>query len=82
MLILRNVLIIVCQVLTFAIVIRAIMSWFQPRADNPLVVVLDRITEPILAPIRRLLPRTGMIDITPLIAIILLQLVVAVLSYA
>ena len=74
---LRNAVKIACDVLTFAIVIRAIMSWFGPRPDNPLVVVLDRITEPIVSPLRRLLPRTGAIDITPMIAIILLQVIVA-----
>lgn len=79
--ILRNALRIACDVLTFAIVIRSVLSWFGPRPDNPLVVVLDRITEPILNPIRRLLPRTGMIDITPLIAIILLQVIKTILSY-
>jgi YggT family protein len=35
--------------------------------------VLDQITEPILAPLRRVVPRLGMIDITPLVAIIILQ---------
>jgi YggT family protein len=35
--------------------------------------VLDQITEPILSPLRRIVPRVGMIDITPLVAIILLQ---------
>jgi YggT family protein len=35
--------------------------------------MLDQITEPILAPLRRIVPRIGMIDITPLVAIILLQ---------
>jgi len=35
--------------------------------------VLDQITEPILSPLRRIVPRIGMIDITPLVAIILLQ---------
>lgn len=81
MLILRNAVVIVCQVLTFAIVIRSVLSWFGPRPNNPLVALLDRITEPILAPLHRLLPRTGAIDITPMIAIILLQVIVAVMSY-
>ncbi len=43
--------------------------------SNPLVVVLHEITEPILAPLRSVVPRIGMIDITPLVAIILLQVI-------
>jgi YggT family protein len=43
----------------------------DPR--NPLIEMLDQITEPILSPLRRIVPRMGMIDITPLVAIILLQ---------
>lgn len=78
---LRNLVIILCQVLTFAIVIQAILSWFALRPGNPVVAVLHRITEPILAPLRRAIPRTGMIDITPLIAVILLQVVVALLNW-
>jgi len=64
-----------CQVLTFAIVFRAILSWFSPRPTNILAVILYRVTEPILAPLRRIIPRAGMFDFTPLVAIILLQLI-------
>jgi YggT family protein len=53
--------------------VRAILSWFALDPRNPLIQVLDQITEPILAPLRRIVPRIGMIDITPLVAIILLQ---------
>lgn len=64
-----------CQVLTFAIIFRAIMSWFSPRPTNILAVILYRVTEPLLAPLRRIIPRAGMFDFTPLVAIILLQLI-------
>jgi YggT family protein len=53
--------------------LRAIISWFALDPRNPLVEVLDQITEPILSPLRRIVPRIGMIGITPLVAIILLQ---------
>ena len=67
-----------CEVLTFAIFIRVILSWFSPR-PNALTVILEKITEPILAPLRRIIPRAGMFDLTPLVAIILLQLIAAFL---
>ena len=66
---------ILCQVLFWAIVVRAILSWFTIRPDNPLVNILHHITEPILAPLRRVIPRMGMLDITPVVAILLLWLV-------
>lgn len=62
-------------VLTFAIVIRALLSWFPLSLDNPLVVFLFQITEPVLAPLRRIIPRAGFLDLTPMIAIVVLQLV-------
>ena len=67
-------------VLTIAIIIRALLSWF-PNIDprNPLVEFIIAITEPILAPIRSVMPRIGMIDLTPMIAIILLQFIGRVL---
>ena len=73
-----NFLSILCEVLTFAIFIRVILSWFSPR-PNALTVILDKITEPILAPLRRIIPRAGMFDLTPMVAIILLQLIAAFL---
>jgi YggT family protein len=63
------------NVLQFAIVLRALMSWFNPSGDNPIVRFLDEITEPILAPLRRIVPRIGMVDITPLVAILLLSVI-------
>ena len=64
-----------CEVLTIAIVLRAILSWFSPRPTNILSVTVYRVTEPLLAPLHRLIPRAGMLDFTPLAAIMLLQLI-------
>lgn len=58
---------IVLNVLIFFIVIRALISWFSPDPFNPLVIFLHRVTEPILEPIRRLLPQMPL-DLSPLIA--------------
>jgi len=70
---------ILCELLTIAIILRAILSWFAPSSTNRLVIILNRVTEPILAPLRRIIPRAGMIDFTPLVAIILLQLIIYLL---
>ena len=64
---------ILCQVLAMAIFLRALLSWIPNlKPDNPLVRFLIDITEPILGPFRRIIPMIGMMDISPLIAMIVL----------
>ena len=65
-----NVLDILLTILYWLILIRALISWVNPDPFNPIVQFLNNVTEPILDPIRKLLPlgfRFG-IDISPLIA--------------
>jgi YggT family protein len=54
-------------VLYWLILVRALISWVNPDPFNPIVQFLYRTTEPILTPIRRILPPMG-IDISPLVA--------------
>lgn len=70
---------ILCLALTWAIIIRVVLSWFAIRHDNPLLTILYGITEPILSPLRSIIPRIGVIDVTPIVAIILLWLIPALL---
>ncbi len=65
--------------LTFAIIARAIVSWLPIDRYHPLIQFLDSITEPILAPLRRYVPMVGMMDITPIVALILLQIIQTIL---
>ena len=67
-------------ILNFAIIIRALMSWFNPSPENPIVRIVIEITEPVLAPLRRIVPRIGMIDITPIVAILLMNVIQATLE--
>jgi YggT family protein len=60
--------------------VRALLSWFNLPPGNRLVTLIFDLTEPILAPLRRVVPRIGMIDITPIVAIILMQFVSQVLQ--
>ena len=60
------------QFLAFTIFGRALVSWFPIDRDGPIVRVLDGITEPIVEPLRRVIPPIGMIDLTPTIAMIVL----------
>ena len=68
-----------CRILTLAVFLRAIMSWFVVSPYNLLIVLLNDITNPLLSPLRRVVPRLGVFDITPLIAIGLLYLIPFVL---
>jgi YggT family protein len=69
-----NFLVVLITILQIAIIGRALISWFPVDPSNPLVRVLTEITEPVLAPLRRVIPRFGMIDITPMVAIIVLSI--------
>ncbi len=59
------------QVLWVAIIVMAILSWVAPR--NDIMPMLHLLCEPVLAPIRRILPATGGLDLSPLIALLLGQ---------
>ncbi len=62
-------------VLIWAIFIRVILSWIWPNTENSTIQFLKDITDPILLPIKKILPKTGMIDFSPLIAILLFDLI-------
>lgn len=62
------------NVLLFAILGRVLISWIDPMGNMRATAILREITEPILAPLRSILPPLGMIDLSPLVAMLLLQL--------
>jgi YggT family protein len=61
-------------VLTLAILARVLLSWVRIDPYHPAVRLLIQVTEPILAPIRRLLPATAGLDFSPLIVIVALDI--------
>jgi YggT family protein len=61
--------------LIVAIFIRVIISWVGMDPRNPVVIFVHEITEPILAPIRQFMPRLGMLDLSPMVAIFILFLI-------
>lgn len=56
-----------------------IMSWIDPMGNYRISHILREIVEPILSPIRRVLPTIGMFDFSPIVALLLLQLIRGVL---
>ncbi len=66
-------LILFLQVLSYAIIGRVLLSWVDQGGNMRITQILNEITEPILAPLRSILPSGGMFDFTPIIAMLLLQ---------
>ncbi|HOR00970.1 MAG TPA: YggT family protein [Anaerolineae bacterium] len=65
--------------LNLAILARVIVSWLNVSPYNPIVSFIYQITDPILEPLRRIIPPLGMIDISPIIAMLLLSVVQRIL---
>jgi len=57
-----------------AILIQVILSWIAPGSYNPLIGLVHRIADPALAPARRIIPPISGIDLSPLVALVVLQL--------
>ena len=75
---------VILDIYTWVIIAAALISWVSPNPYNPVVRLLRRLTEPVLAPIRQLLPpwKTFGLDFSPMIVILLIQWVVPVLLRA
>jgi YggT family protein len=58
---------------TFTLFIQAILSWVGPGVSNPVGSVLWSMNEPLLRPVRRLIPPVSGLDLSPLVVIVLLQ---------
>ena len=59
---------------------RVLMSWVDPTFSKPLGQFLFSITEPVLAPIRKVLPQTGMFDFSPLILLLALSVMIRLVA--
>lgn len=69
---LANIFDIILTIYSFIVIAAALISWVNPDPYNPIVRFLYRATEPILRPIRKLLPLRLPIDISPLILLLLI----------
>lgn len=73
LLFIKQTLNILFDLLSMLILLRVILSWFRHDAGG-LMRLLYQATEPILSPIRRIIPAMGMFDISPIVAMLLLEL--------
>lgn len=70
----------ISQMLYLILLARIVMSWIQVDRSNPVVKFIFDLTEPILAPIRNLLPSAGMMDFSPMVASLLILVVSIILK--
>lgn len=71
-----KVMVLAGNVYTVTLMFQAILSWFGPGVNNPASNILWSMNEPVLRPIRRLIPPVSGLDLSPLVAIIGLQVLV------
>ncbi len=67
------------NLVTLVVIVDVVASWVLPNPYHPLRLAVHRLVEPMLAPIRRLVPPVGMIDFSPMILILLVQVIEVVL---
>ena len=72
LLLLLNVIRFVLVGFEIVVLARVLLSWFDPAGRSPVAAFIISATEPLLAPIRRLLPRTGMLDHSPLVVFLVI----------
>lgn len=77
-----NIVIGFLYMLIAAIIVRSLLTWFPVDPRNQFVVLLDRVTQPLLDPVRRVLPRTGMIDFSAMVVLIVLYVMISVVGRA
>ena len=63
------------EILTYIIFIRVILSWFSHNPYQPIIKLIYQISDTILSPIRNLVSPIGGIDISPIIAIFIIQMI-------
>ena len=59
---------------SLVVLVAVILSWIPLNRRNPLVTITRGLTEPVLAPIRQLLPPMGGLDLSPMVLLIALQI--------
>jgi YggT family protein len=79
---LLSLIFVVLQIFQLVLLARVLLSWF-PDIDrsNPIVQFLFDVTEPVLRPIRDLLPQTGMMDLSPLVVFLGISVLMQILRF-
>jgi len=65
----------VLDLLFFAILASIVLSWLAPQTNHPGAYLLHQLTEPVMSPVRRMLPNLGGLDLSPILVFIMINLV-------
>ena len=71
----------IVNIFFFALIVSVIVSWVSPGSQLPVITLIHQILEPLMGPIRRLIPSMGGIDITPIFAFLLLEVLRIFIRY-
>ncbi|WP_438765956.1 YggT family protein [Kushneria sp. TE3] len=63
----------ILKIYFFAMIIMIILSWVAPQSGHPGALLVFQITEPVMAPVRRVIPSIGMIDLSPIVVFLLIN---------
>lgn len=69
------------QILLLAILVRVVLTWFPVDQNNRIIRIINEVTEPVLAPFRRVIPRIGMFDLSPIAAMLVIQVILSNLRF-
>lgn len=76
---LTGMLSLVLNIYFFALIITIVLSWVAPHSQNPLAILIQQLVEPVMRPMRRLLPAMGGLDLTPIFIFIAINLLKIIL---
>ncbi len=62
----------ILRIFAYLVIARALTSWFPDARRHPIVQLLYQITDPVMIPASRIIPRIGMIDLSPMIVVLVL----------
>jgi YggT family protein len=79
---LLNIIDLLITILIFLVIARALFTWIDPTMRTPVGKILRDVTEPIIAPIRQVVPSAGALDFSPMIAVFVLIILRQVLNTA
>lgn len=80
-----NILVLLLQLASFLFIARALLGWFRIGRDSsfyPVARTIENLTEPVLAPVRRMLPQTGPLDLSVFAVIVVINFVLTPIARA
>ena len=77
-----DVVCVLLQVFVYALFLRVVLSWFSPEPGGAVAAVegfLRTVTDPVLEPVRRIVPRAGMLDLSPIVVVLGVSIIASII---